>query len=117
MSRAFPEAFAIRMEINYVDQDCNSLCRHGHRGDCRAHVRQCAYLDVEIAPPESRVEVIPSARAGYAWAPGYYNYSGHQHVWVGGRCIHERHGHHWTADRWEQHGTRWHHEAGRWDHD
>jgi hypothetical protein len=75
------------------------------------------YIDVDIAPPESRVEVIPSARAGYAWTPGYYNYSGHRHVWVGGRYVRERHDHHWTADRWEQRGTRWHHEAGRWDHD
>jgi hypothetical protein len=75
------------------------------------------YLDVEIAPPAAREEVVPAGRAGYAWAPGYYNYSGHAHVWVGGRYIHSRHGHHWVADRWEQRGDRWHHEAGRWDRD
>jgi hypothetical protein len=75
------------------------------------------YVDVEIAPPVARVEVIPGARVGYAWAPGYYNYYGHRHVWVDGRYIRQRSGHHWTADRWEQRGERWHHEAGRWDHD
>jgi len=75
------------------------------------------YVDVELAPPEARVELVPEARRGYAWAPGYYNYSHREHVWVGGRYIHQRHGHHWTADRWEQRGDRWHHEAGRWDRD
>jgi len=76
-----------------------------------------SYVDIEFAPPVDRVEVVPSQRAGYAWAPGYYNYSGHRHVWVTGRYIHQRRGHHWMADRWEQRGDRWHHEAGRWDHD
>jgi WXXGXW repeat (2 copies) len=75
------------------------------------------YVDVDVAPPAAQVEVIGPARAGYAWAPGYYNYSGHQHVWVNGRYIQARQGHHWTADRWEQHGTHWRHEEGRWDRD
>jgi hypothetical protein len=75
------------------------------------------YLDVNVAPPDARVEVVPAARVGYAWAPGYYNYSGHRHVWVGGRYIRQRQGNHWVADRWEQHGDRWRHERGRWDHD
>ena len=76
-----------------------------------------AYVDIDIAPPVARVEVNPGYRAGYDWTPGYYNYSGHQHVWVGGRYIRHRSGHHWTGDRWEQRGNRWHHEPGRWDRD
>jgi hypothetical protein len=80
-----------------------------------SHAR--VYLDVNVAPPESRVEVVPAERSGYAWAPGYYNYSGHSHVWVTGRYIRARHGQHWTADRWEQRGDRWHHDRGRWDRD
>lgn len=75
------------------------------------------YLDVQVAPPASRVEVIPQARSGYVWSPGYYNWSGRNHVWVNGHYIRGRRGHHWVADRWEQHGDRWHHERGRWDHD
>ena len=75
------------------------------------------YVDIDVAPPAARVEVIPSARRGYVWTPGYYNYSGHRHIWVGGRYVHERSGRHWTADSWEQRGNRWHHEAGRWDRD
>jgi WXXGXW repeat (2 copies) len=75
------------------------------------------YLDVNVAPPAAQVEVVPVERRGYAWAPGYYNWSGHEHVWVGGRYIKQRSGHHWVADRWEQHGDSWRHEPGRWDHD
>ena len=75
------------------------------------------YFDVRIAPPAAQVEIVPVERSGYAWAPGYYNYSGHRHVWVSGRYIRQRNGHHWVADRWEQHGDRWRHERGRWDHD
>ena len=75
------------------------------------------YVDIEIAPPAARVEVAPGIRAGYLWAPGYYNYTGHRHVWVPGRYMRERSGHHWSNDRWEQRGDRWHHEHGRWDRD
>ena len=82
-----------------------------------ALVNARAYIDVEIAPPASRVEVVPAARVGYVWAPGYYNYNGHDHVWVSGHYIHQHSGHHWTADHWEQHGDRWHHEQGHWDRD
>ena len=76
-----------------------------------------SYLDVEIAPPADRVEVVPEGRVGYAWTPGYYNYSGREHVWVGGRYVRQRHGQHWMADRWEQRGDRWHHDRGHWDRD
>jgi WXXGXW repeat (2 copies) len=73
------------------------------------------YVDVDIAPPAAQVEVIPAARVGYVWAPGYWNYSGHQHVWAGGHYIRERRGHEWVGDTWEQRGTRWHHEGGHWN--
>jgi hypothetical protein len=33
-----------------------------------------AAIYVDIAPPEPRHEVVPAPRAGYVWAPGYYNY-------------------------------------------
>jgi hypothetical protein len=75
------------------------------------------YVDVDVAPPAAQVEVIPASRAGYVWAPGYWNYQGHRHVWVGGRSIRERRGNHWVGDSWEQRGERWHHTRGHWDHD
>jgi hypothetical protein len=73
------------------------------------------YLDVDIAPPAPQVEVVPAPRAGFVWAPGYWNYDGHRHVWAKGHWIHERKGHHWVGDNWEQRNGRWHHEVGHWD--
>jgi hypothetical protein len=71
-------------------------------------------VDVDLAPPPVRVEEVPAARPGYVWAPGYWDYRGHEHVWVGGRWMHERHGYHWVGDHWEQRGPHWHHVRGYW---
>jgi hypothetical protein len=75
------------------------------------------YVDIEVAPPAPREEVIPAPRRGYVWAPGYWNWRGHRHVWVAGHWVHGRHGYHWSASHWEQRGDRWHFYAGRWDRD
>ena len=74
-----------------------------------------AYIDIDIAPPAPREEIVLGPRRGYEWSPGYWNWSGHRHVWVSGRTIRSRHGHHWVGDRWEQRGSRWHHDRGHWD--
>jgi hypothetical protein len=73
------------------------------------------YVDVDVAPPAPQVEVIPEARVGYVWAPGYWNWDGHHHVWASGHYIKEHHGHHWVNDTWVQRDGRWHHEVGHWD--
>src|ERR1700709_548045 len=73
------------------------------------------YVDIDVAPPPPRVEVVPHERHGYVWAPGYWNWSGHRHVWVKGRYIHERAGHHWVNDNWNQRDGRWHYERGHWN--
>jgi hypothetical protein len=75
------------------------------------------YVDIDVAPPPPREEVIPEVRVGYTWAPGYWSWRHHDHVWVSGHYIHERHGHHWVADRWHDHEGRWRYEAGHWDRD
>jgi len=72
-------------------------------------------IDIDIAPPALRTEVVPAPRPGYVWVAGYWEYRGGKHEWVDGRWEHERSGHHWVADRWEQHGNKWHHEHGHWD--
>ena len=72
-------------------------------------------IDVDIAPPVPRVEVVPPARAGYVWAPGYWEYRGHHHVWVEGRWMREHPGQHWVPEHWEQNGARWHMERGHWE--
>ncbi len=73
------------------------------------------FVDIDIAPPAPREEVVPAPRAGFVWAPGFWDYDGHQHVWRAGHWEHERHGHHWVADSWAQRDGHWHHERGHWD--
>jgi len=43
-----------------------------------------AIIDIEIAPPAPRVEVVPPPRVGYAWTPGYWRWNGRRHVWING---------------------------------
>jgi hypothetical protein len=73
-------------------------------------------IDINIAPPPVRVETVPPPRVGFVWAPGFWEYRGHEHVWVPGRWVGERRGYHWVPDRWEQRGPNWHHERGHWEH-
>ncbi|MGZ5035431.1 MAG: YXWGXW repeat-containing protein [Usitatibacter sp.] len=71
------------------------------------------YLDV--APPAPRYEVVPAPRAGYVWAPGFWDWRGGRHVWVRGHWERERHGYHWNPSRWEEHDGRWVLNRGGWD--
>jgi hypothetical protein len=71
-------------------------------------------VDINVAPPPPQVEVVPAPRAGFVWAPGYWDWRGHNHVWVQGHWLRERAGYHWVPDRWVQHGNHWHHEVGHW---
>ena len=72
-------------------------------------------IDIDLAPPPVRVETVPPPRAGFVLAPGYWDYRGHDHVWVRGRWVAERHGYHWVPDRWDHGPNGWSHVAGRWD--
>jgi len=72
-------------------------------------------LDINVAPPPVQVETVPPPPAvGMIWAPGFWEWRGGQHVWVGGHYMHGRPGYHWVGDRWSQHGANWHHEVGHW---
>ena len=72
------------------------------------------YVDVRVGPPPPRHEAVPSARAGYVWAPGYWDYRGHRHVWVNGHWERARHGYVLpraargcrTDGRWRLHARR-----------
>ena len=74
-------------------------------------------VDVDVAPPPERVEVVPAPRAGYVWAPGYWRWERGRHVWVRGYWVRGRRGYHWVPHRWEEHERRWRFEAGHWDRD
>jgi hypothetical protein len=77
------------------------------------------YIDVRVAPPPPRHEVVPPARTGYAWVPGYWDWRGHRHVWVSGHWERARHGYVYREPRWEQNGDSWRLHHGSWgrDHD
>ena len=72
-------------------------------------------LEIDIAPPAACVEPIPGPRVGHVWAPGYWEWSGHEQVWAGGRWMHERRGRHWIPEHWVQNGPHWHMERGHWE--
>jgi hypothetical protein len=76
-----------------------------------------AYVEVEAAPPPPQQEAVPEQRAGFIWVPGYWGWSGSQHVWVNGQYVPARLHHHWVTARWEQRGPKWYFEDGRWEAD
>jgi WXXGXW repeat (2 copies) len=71
-------------------------------------------VDIDVAPPAPQVEVAPPPRPGMVWAPGFWEWHGHNHVWVRGHWLSERPGMRWEADRWEQRGPHYHYVPGHW---
>ena len=78
-----------------------------------------AVVDIFLntAPPEDRVEVVPPARYGYAWASGYWAWRGHHHFWMPGHWVRARTGYHWYRDSWNRDGDRWFYHRGHWERD
>jgi hypothetical protein len=72
-------------------------------------------IDLNIGPPPVRYEAVPGPRAGYIWAPGFWDYSGSKHVWRGGHWERDRPGQHWHNGGWAQRDGRWHLDRGRWE--
>src|SRR5512135_752293 len=79
-----------------------------------AFARVAVQIDIGVPPPPARVEVVPAPRPGYAWAPGYWAWNGHTHVWVGGHWMLARPGYHWVPEHWEHHEGRWRYREGYW---
>ena len=78
--------------------------------------RAAPAISVEIGPPPPpRTEVVPPPRRGFVWAPGYWAWRGHRHVWVRGRWMRVRPGYRYMPPRWREgpHG-HWHFSAGYW---
>jgi hypothetical protein len=77
---------------------------------------------VRVAPPAPRHESVPSARRGYEWAPGFWNWNGHRYTWTRGHWEHARAGYAFRATTWEQGDGGWRQSRGGWmkhdrDHD
>jgi hypothetical protein len=68
-----------------------------------------------VAPPALRFEVrsiAPSAR--HFWAPGYYRWTGREHVWVAGRWELRRDGFEFIGPHWGRRFGRYEYIPGRW---
>ena len=78
-------------------------------------VPAAAAVYVQVAPPAPRVEVMPAPRRGYAWAPGYWDWRGHRHVWVAGHWVRERPGYAYMEPRWVERDGRWMMERRGWE--
>jgi hypothetical protein len=76
-----------------------------------------AEIYISIDPPARRAETYEN-RAGYVWAPGYWDWRNGKHEWVGGRHVAERKGYRWEHDRWVQlDNNKWHMQRGGWSRD
>jgi hypothetical protein len=76
-------------------------------------------VQVRIAPPAARVEVVPARPSPHhVWTHGYWNWNGHAHAWVPGRYVVERRGYVYREPRWEgaQHGYYRFHQGGYYRH-
>jgi hypothetical protein len=73
---------------------------------------------VRTAPPPPRHEVVPAARHGYEWAPGYWNWNwnGHRYVWMRGHWERVRPGYVWHRPEWRQGDRGWQLDRGGWRH-
>jgi len=76
-----------------------------------------AEVDIQLnfGPPPPRYEVVPPPRAGYVWAPGYWEWEGRRHVWRSGHWEATRPGYVYHSPRWVEHDGRWVYHASRWD--
>jgi hypothetical protein len=74
-------------------------------------------LDVEIAPPAPRVEVVPAPRHGYTWETGYWRYDHGRYAWQRGHWVVVREGHRYVPHEWVAQNGRWHFRGGHYDDD
>ncbi len=71
-------------------------------------------INIGVAPPAPRYEVVPAPRSGYVWAPGYWRWEAQRHVWRNGRWIEARPDSRWVADRWVNKDGGHQFRAGHW---
>jgi hypothetical protein len=70
---------------------------------------------VNVAPPAPIVEARPiMPYAGAVWMPGYWNWNGYRHVWIGGRWSAPRPGWSFAPHAWHHTPRGWVHGGGHW---
>ena len=98
---------------------CTATVTPARTDVARADVARTDVAVVRVAPPPPRYEApppLPPERATVeVWQPGYWRWSGNEHVWVPGRYVtRPRPGATWVAGRWEQRGGGWVFIEGHW---
>ena len=83
----------------------------------QGHAARVVDVEIGVAPPAPRVEVVPAPRDGYIYEKGHYGWDGRQYVWTEGQFIPKREGREWRSYVLEQRGNKWHYRAGHWDDD
>ena len=78
-------------------------------------VRADTDIYLNFGPPAVRYERAPAPRAGYVWAPGYWDWRGNRHAWVSGHWVRERPGYVYYAPNWRYDDGRWRLHRERWD--
>jgi YXWGXW repeat-containing protein len=74
-------------------------------------------VEIGVAPPPERVEVVPAPRPGYIYERGHYTWDGRAYVWSEGRFIEERPGHVYAPPVIEHRGEHYYFRSGHWDDD
>lgn len=71
---------------------------------------------VNVAPPPVYHEAVPSPRAGWHWAPGYWDWRVNRHHWIRGHWVRERAGYYYAPARWVGNGDRYYYSRPAWRH-
>ncbi len=75
---------------------------------------QAAPVLVQPPPPPPHYERAPHARRGMVWSQGYWQWRGHQYVWIPGQWVRVRQGFDYRQPQWAQRGGQWVFIAGDW---
>ena len=78
-----------------------------------------AEIIVNVAPPANRYERVPSARRGYVWSPGHWQWNPgrKRYLWTAGNWERSRAGYAYHAPQWVERDGRWNYQSRRWDND
>jgi hypothetical protein len=80
-----------------------------------AYADKIVELQIGVAPPAERVEVVPAPRPGYIYERGHYVIESDKYVWHEGRFVKEREGHRWQPYVLEKRGEVYIYRPGHWD--
>ena len=75
-------------------------------------------IGIGTPPPAPIYEAVPAPRAGYVWAPGYWDWDDHyrKHAWKKGHWAAARPGYVYESPRWVRASNGWVMQPERWNH-